>query len=117
MQVSVEETSSLGRKMTVQVPAEKINQEVDQRLDSMKRRVKIDGFRPGKVPMREVKRRYGGQVLQEVMTDTMQSSYREAIQQEKLQPAGGPKIEPQQIEEGEDLKYVATFDIYPEVVV
>lgn len=115
MEVSVEETSELGRKMTVMVPADKIETAISQRLNSLKGRVKIDGFRPGKVPLNVVKQRYGSQVRQEVMADEMQASYREAILQEKLRPASGPAIEPTQIESGKDLTFIATFDIYPDI--
>ncbi len=115
MQVSVEETSELGRKMTVMVPADKIESAISERLNSLKGRVKIDGFRPGKVPLNVVKQRYGSQVRQEVMADEMQASYREAILQEKLRPASGPAIEPTQIETGKDLTFIATFDVYPEI--
>ena len=115
MQVSVEETSELGRKMTVMIAADKIESAIVQRLNSLKGRVKIDGFRPGKVPMNVVKQRYGSQVRQEVMADEMQASYREAILQEKLRPASGPAIEPTQVESGKDVTFIATFDVYPEI--
>ncbi len=114
MQVSVEETSELGRKITIAVPADKVEAEINQRLNSLKGRVKIDGFRPGKVPMNVVRQRYGAQVRQEVMTDEMQASYRDAVLQEKLRPATGPNIETQQAETGKDLTFTASFDVYPE---
>jgi trigger factor len=116
MQVSVETVSNLQRRMTVQVPAERIEQEVDRRLKSLMKRVRIDGFRPGKVPLKVVQQRYGAGVFQEVVGDVLQSSYQEAIAQEKLQPAGGPSIEPKSMEPGKSLEYVATFEVYPEVV-
>lgn len=115
MQVSVEEISELGRKMTVMVPTDKIESQISQRLNNLKGQVKIDGFRPGKVPLNVVKQRFGGKVRQEVMADEMQASYREAILQEKMRPASGPKIEPQEIHEGKDFTFVATFDVYPEI--
>lgn len=115
MQVSVETVSSLQRRMTVQVPAERIDQEVDRRLRSLMKRVRIDGFRPGKVPLKEVQRRYGAGVFQEVMGEVVQSSYQEAIAQEKLQPAGGPNIEPKTMGPGKGLEYVATFEVFPAV--
>jgi len=114
MQVSVEETSELGRKVTITIPTDKVEEEVNKRLNSIKGRVKIDGFRPGKVPMNVVRQRHGPQVNQEVMADEMQASYRDAILQEKLRPASAPSIEPQQVEKGQDLTFVATFDVYPE---
>ena len=114
MQVSVEETSELGRKVTITIPADKVEKEVNQRLNGLKGRIKIDGFRPGKVPMNVVRQRYGSQVNQEVMADEMQASYRDAVLQQKLRPATAPKIEPQKVEQGQDLTFIATFDVYPE---
>ena len=115
MQVSLESTSALERKMTVVVPAEEITTALQQRLQKMSQQVKVSGFRPGKVPLNVVKQRFGKQVLQEVVSDTIRSSYPRAIDQKKLQPAGAPHIEPLQIETNEDLKYVAIFEVYPEV--
>ncbi len=115
MQVSLETTGTLERKMTVEVPAEKVTSAIEQRLQKMRQQVKISGFRPGKVPLNIVKQRFGKQVFQEVVADTMQSSYQEAILQEKLRPAGSPKIEPLNVENEQDLKYIATFEVYPEI--
>ena len=114
MQVSVAPTSGLERKMTVQVPAERIDQEVEKRLKSMAGRVKVDGFRPGKVPMKIVKQRYAEGVFHEVASEVMQSSYYEAVTQEKLRPAGAPTIEARTLEPGKPLEYDATFEVYPE---
>jgi len=114
MQVSVETTSGLERKMTVAIPSDRIDSEVDTRLKDTAKRVRIDGFRPGKVPMREVKRRYGLGVRQEVLSELMRSTYFEAVMQEKLNPAGAPSIEPVEGAE-EEFSYVATFEVYPEL--
>ena len=114
MQVSVEETSELGRKITITIPSDKVEKEINQRLNGLKGRVKIDGFRPGKVPLNVVRQRYGAQVNQEVMADEMQASYRDAVLQEKLRPASSPSIEPQNIEKGQDITFVALIDVYPE---
>ena len=114
MQVSVEASAGLERRMRVQVPAEKIDKEVETRLQSVGRSAKIKGFRPGKVPPKVIRQRYGGQVRQEVLQEILQSSYSEAVVQEKLRPAGGPNIEPESLEEGSDLTYTAIFEIYPE---
>lgn len=115
MQVSVEETSGLGRKITITVPAEKVEKEINQRLNSLKGRIKIDGFRPGKVPLKVIRQRHGAQVSQEVMTDEMEASYREAVLKEKLCPVSAPSIEPKQLEAGKDLAFIASFDVYPEI--
>lgn len=115
MQVSVETGEGLERKITVQIPAESVDVEVESRLKSMQGRVKIDGFRPGKVPLSVVKQRYSTQIFQEVAGELMQSSFRDAITQENLRPAGDPAINTSSFEQGKPLEYTATFEIYPEV--
>ena len=114
MQVSVEVSAGLERRMRVQVPAEKIDNEVESRLQKVGRKAKIKGFRPGKVPAKVIRQQYGSEVRQEVLQEMLQSSYSEAVMQEKLQPAGGPSIEPESLEEGKDLAYIAVFEVYPE---
>ena len=115
MQVSVESTEGLERRVRVQLPAEKVNAAVEKRLLQLARTVRLDGFRPGKVPMSVVRRRFSGQARQEVFGDLVQSSYFEALAQEKLQPAGEPSIEPLDIPPEEGLGYVATIEVMPEV--
>ncbi len=115
MQVSVEAGEGLKRKLTVQVPSETIETEVANRLKSLQGRVKIDGFRPGKVPLQVVKQRYGQQVLQEVAGEIMENSFRDALNQENLRPAGDPVISPPTIKSGQPLEFTASFEIYPEV--
>ena len=115
MMVSVETTAGLERRMTIQVPAERIENEIDSRLRRYGKTAKIKGFRPGKVPMQVVRQRYGGQVREEVLGEMIRSSFVEALGQEKLRPAGGPRIEPSKVEEGVDLEYTATFEVYPEI--
>jgi trigger factor len=116
MQVSVESTGSLDRKMTVQFPPDRIDSEVEKRLRALSKRVRIDGFRPGKVPLKIVQQRYGSGVYQEVLSEVLQQSYREAIDEKGLVPAGGPSIEPKVIEPGQPIEYVASFQVFPEVV-
>jgi trigger factor len=115
MQVSVEAGEGLERKLTVQVPAETVEMEVNNRLNSIKNTVKLDGFRPGKVPLNVVKKKYSGSVLQEVAGELMQSSFREAVTQENLQPAGDPVIQASDLILGQVMEYTATFEVYPEV--
>jgi trigger factor len=115
MNVTVESTGALERRMRVEVPIERIESEVNSRLQSVSKTAKIKGFRPGKVPARVVRQKYGKQVRQEVLGEMMQKSFSDAVMQENLKPAGGPRIET----EGEDDKnftYVATFEVLPEVV-
>jgi len=115
MQVSVETTSGLGRRMTVQIPADQIDQQVESKLKQLARSVRLDGFRPGKVPMGVVKKRYETQVRQETAGELIASSYEEALQQENLKPAGDPNIEQTRNQAGQELEYVAVFEVYPDV--
>lgn len=114
MQVSVETTSGLERRLTVGIPAEQVDQEVNKRLQEAAKTVRINGFRQGKVPMSVIKKRFGAGVRQEVLGDAVNRSYFEAVKQEKLRPAGQPSIEPKQIEAGKDIEFVATIEVYPE---
>ncbi len=113
MQVSVEKTSELSRKMTVSIPEEMIQEKMDVRFKSLAREVKVDGFRPGKVPVRVVKKMYGERVRGEVMGDLIQSTYVEALQKEEINPAGYPHIDSSNKEEG--FEYTAEFEVYPEI--
>ena len=115
MQVSVETTSGLERKMTVDIPAEKINVEAEKRLQQLARNVKLNGFRPGKIPFSVVKKRYGKDVRQEVMNEAMQQHFYQALVQEKINPAGAPYFELTNTQEGQDFQFVATFEVYPEI--
>ncbi|QDP73137.1 trigger factor [Legionella israelensis] len=114
MQVSVETLNGLERKLTISVPAEKIEEEVSERLRDLARKVKIDGFRPGKVPMHVIKSRFSDNVRQEVARDMVQSTLYEALKEKDLNPAGYPYVDPQTIEAGKDFTYTATFEIFPE---
>lgn len=116
MMVTVESTGALERRMRVELPAERIDSEVETRLKSMRRTMKLKGFRPGKVPANVVKKRFGGQVRQEVLSDLMQKSYADAVAQENLKPAGGPTIEAEPSKDDKAFAYVATFEVLPEVV-
>ena len=117
MQVSIESTSTLERRLTIGVPAERVESEVNSRLQEAARNVSLKGFRPGKVPMKVIQQRYGAGVRQEVLGEVMSRSFYEAVQQEKLKPAGRPAIEPKTMEPGKDLEYVAVFEVFPEVEV
>ncbi|WP_340123203.1 trigger factor [Methylobacter svalbardensis] len=113
MQVSVEKTSELSRKMTVCVPEEVVQEKMAARLKSLAREVKIDGFRPGKVPQHVIKKMYGERVRGEIAGDLIQSTYYEALQAQDLKPAGYPHIQPE--DEAEGFKYIAEFEVYPEI--
>lgn len=113
--VTVESTGALERRMRVELPAERIEKEIESRLKKVARTAKIKGFRPGKIPPKVVKKHYGQQIRQEVLSDLMQKSYSDAVQQENLNPAGGPQIEPVAPETNKGFAYVATFEVLPEV--
>ena len=115
MQVSVESTSALERRMTIGVPAERIETEVTKRLQQTARRAKVPGFRPGKVPMNVIRQRYEDAARQEALGDLIQATFYEAIVEQKLNPAGAPAVEPKVFEKGKDLEYVATFEVFPEI--
>ena len=115
MQVSVEATSALERRMTVGVPAARIESAVDKSLQQTARRAKVPGFRPGKVPMSVIRQRYEGAARQEVLGDLIQETFYEAVVEQKLNPAGAPSVEPKVFEKGKDLEYVATFEVFPEI--
>jgi trigger factor len=116
MQVSVESVGKLERRMQVQVPAERVAAEIAARLQTISRTARLNGFRPGKAPLKVIRQQFGSQVHREVIGELLQSSYAEAVTQNQLAPAGSPRIEPQSMDEGQDLKYVATFEVFPEVV-
>ncbi len=115
MQVSVETTGALERRMEVSVPRARVEQAIDERLKSVSRTAKLKGFRPGKVPLKVVRQQFGAQVRQEVVSDLMKSSFAEAVTQEKLNPAAGPRIEPLAVGPDDDLRYRAIFEIFPEI--
>ena len=115
MQVSVENLGAISRRLTVAVPAEQVEKEVAERLKRLAKNARLPGFRPGKAPLKVVENRFGGDVLNEVANSLIESSLREALTQENLVPAGGPEVEPKKLERGEDLEYVASFDIFPKI--
>lgn len=115
MQVSIETTSGLERRLTVGVPSVQVESEVAKRLKDASKNVRINGFRQGKVPMKVIKQRYGAGVRQEVIGEVMSRSFYEAVQKEDVKPAGQPSIEAKEVSEGKDLEYVATFEVYPSI--
>lgn len=115
MEVTVESSAGLERRMRVRVPEEQVSSEVSKRLENLSRQARVPGFRPGKVPMKVIRQRFGRQVREEVVGEVMRSSFYDALTQEQLRPAGSPTIEPESLEPGQDLAYLATFDVYPQV--
>src|SRR5580658_8096673 len=115
MQASVTTTHGLERRLEVAVPGERVAGEVDQRLKRLTRTARIKGFRPGKVPYAVVRQQFGSQVHAQTVSDLMQSTFAEAVSQQRLRPAGGPRIEPIAVEPGSELRYAAVFEVMPDV--
>ena len=113
MQVIVEKTSELSRKMTVSFPESVVQEKMEQRLKALARHVRVDGFRPGKAPQHIVKKLYDSKVREEISNDLVQSTYFEALKDQALQPASYPHIDTSYDTEG--FRYVATFEVYPEI--
>ncbi|MEE8340325.1 MAG: trigger factor [Xanthomonadales bacterium] len=116
MQVSVENTGGLERRLTVHVPESEITDKVHLKLKELTKQVRIKGFRPGRVPMSVVKQRYGKQVRQDIVSETMQTSLQQAIQDESLRPASAPRVDtpPEGLEKG-DLDFTAVIEVYPDL--
>ncbi|MDR7344309.1 trigger factor [Pantoea alhagi] len=115
MQVSVETTQGLGRRVTITVAADSIESAVKKELVDVAKKVRIDGFRKGKVPMNVVAQRYGASVRQDVLGDLMQRGFVDAIIKEKINPAGAPNYVPGEYKQGEDFTYSVEFEVYPDV--
>ncbi len=115
MQISIETTSGLERRLTISVPSEAFEERISSRLGDAANRMRLPGFRPGKVPLKEVRRRYGGAVRAEVAGELMQSSFFDAVRQEDLTPAGQPSLEVVKMEPGNDFEFTATFEVFPKV--
>lgn len=113
MQVSVEKTSELSRTMTVCIPEAVVQKKMADRLKSLAREIKIDGFRPGKVPQEVVKKMYGERVRGEIAGDLIKDTYYDALEGQDLKPAGHPHIQP--LDEIDGFKYTAVFEVYPEI--
>ena len=117
MQSNIENLGALERRLSVSVPHETIETEMENRLKRLARTAKIPGFRPGKVPMKIVLQQYGPQVRQEVLGDVLQQSFSEAVREQKLRIAGSPRFEPKAAaESASEFEFSATFEVYPEVV-
>ncbi|RZV55950.1 MAG: trigger factor, partial [Pseudomonadales bacterium] len=115
MQVSVETLSSLERKLTLAIPADEIDSEVQKRVIDTAKKVRLDGFRPGKVPRKVVQQRFGDALRAEVVGEVANQSFQQAVTQESLTPVGTPKIDFTRNETGADLEVVATFEVFPEI--
>ena len=117
MQVSLSARGALERRLEVAVSAAEVTQEFEQRLKKVARSARLKGFRPGKAPLPVVRKQFGEQVHAEVVDHLIRSSLAEALRENKLTPAGGPRIEPIAVAPGSDLKYAAVFEVMPEIQV
>ena len=118
MQQAVQNTSPLERNITVSIPVQHLEAEIQQRLKKLARTVKMQGFRPGHVPIKMVERHYGFQVRQEVVTDEVQQRFADAVKDQNYRVAGYPRFQPVPASEGaSNVEYTATFEVYPEIVV
>ena len=115
MDVSLESPGSILRRMTIVVPADKLDQSIEKRIVGLTKTAKIPGFRPGKVPKKVIQSRFSSQVLHEAVEELIDLSYREALQDRSIIPVGFPSIETRKMVPGEDLEYIATFEVFPEV--
>lgn len=115
MQTNIETLGKLERRLNMAVPAEEIDREVEQRLRKLSRTVRMDGFRPGKVPLKILAQQYGPQVRSEVIGDAVQKSFTDVVREQNLRVAGYPRIEPKEASDGKQLAFSATFEIYPEI--
>lgn len=118
METTTVNTSQLERTLNLAVSLAQLEAEVENRLKRLARTVKVHGFRPGKVPMKIVAQQYGGQVRQEVLGESVQQSFVNAVRQQNLKVAGSPRIEARPADgESQEMAFTATFEIYPDVVV
>ncbi|HEU4663111.1 MAG TPA: trigger factor [Dokdonella sp.] len=115
MQVSIENVGSLGRKLTVRLPAQRLEDTVRSRIQEMGRSARLKGFRPGKVPAKVIEQRYGSQIRNEALSEMIGSSFQEAVTQEKLRPAVQPSIATTGRPENGEIEYTATFEVLPEI--
>lgn len=117
MQVSLSSRGALERRLEVAVPADEVIQEFEQRLKKVARSARLKGFRPGKAPLPVVRKQFGEQVHAEVVDHLIRSSLAQALRDQNLTPAGGPRIEPIAVAPGAELKYAAVFEVMPAISV
>lgn len=115
MQVSMEELSGVQRRMTITVPSEEFESKVNSRLQDAKNKVRLPGFRPGKVPMKEVRRRFGPAIRADAAEELMRSCYGESVAEQELWPAGAPRLEVLNMDAGADFAFTASFEVLPDV--
>ena len=115
MNVSVESPGPILRRMTITVPAGELDQRIETRILRLAKTAKLPGFRPGKIPQKVIESRFSSQVLQEAVEELIDSSYRNALREKSIVPVGPPSIDAKKMARGEDLEYVATFEVFPTI--
>jgi trigger factor len=115
MEVTVEVTEGLERRMTVTLPENDISDQVEKRLNSLRKTVRLEGFRPGKVPLKIVRQRFSGQVQDEIMGKVVQSTFGDALKEKDLRPASGPTLQSRELKDDQAFEYAVTFEVYPEI--
>jgi trigger factor len=115
MQVSVENTGKLERKVTVRIPADAYEAQVRSRLAEVCRTVRLKGFRPGKVPVKVVEQRFGAQIRTETLSELVRTSFQQAVDEQKLRPAASPTISTTGTPVDGQIEYTATFEVLPDL--
>src|SRR5690606_27887228 len=117
MQFTVQTTQGLERRIEIEVPHTRVAGEVERRLRDLSRTANIRGFRKGKVPITVIRQQFGAQVHGDAVTELIRQTYSDVVTKEKLRPAGGPRVEPIQVDPGKDLKFAAVIEVMPDVEV
>jgi trigger factor len=115
MRVTLQSTGALERRLEVSLPSGDVEQAVSARLKAFSRTARLKGFRPGKAPLTVVERQFGAQIREEVVSELVRQSLNAALNEQRLAPVGGPRIEPLSLAPGQDLSYAAVFEVYPAV--
>ncbi len=116
MSVSVEKTSNLGRRLTIEVPAAQVQVEENNRLKDLSKKMRVDGFRSGKVPANFIKQKYGKEIRSEAVSNLLETSLSSALKEHNLRPANRPSIEDVKDLQGQNLSYTVSFDVFPEII-
>src|SRR5581483_2676774 len=115
MQVTETNTSGLKREFKVTVPAGDLRAKVDTKLNEIGQQVRLPGFRPGKVPMTVLKKRYEKSVMGEVLNETVNEGSHQLMHERNLRPAGQPKVEITKFDDGSDLEFNVALEVIPDI--
>jgi trigger factor len=115
MQVTVEDISSVKKNLRVEIPREEVAREIDKAYDQLKKTARIKGFRPGKTPRSVLEKMFKKDVLADVSSRLIQSSFIDAIKEKDLRVVGQPKLEPPELDGPKDYAYAATVEVTPRI--